>query len=222
MPCRLITLTLIAGLMAGCAHHTPPAEPDLSDIDCNAVAQPETRINLEMVDALSSKSRYHAALAQLESAPFNSTDHWTRYGQLLAATGQLSDAEAVFRAMAATCKDGVSSHGLGMVLLKQHAVSAALPHLEKARQLSPASGQIRNDYGYALLLVGRYPEARFELRTALELANGQGPVRQNLAVVYLLTDDRAGLTALQSEYGFSADELQYAQALQQQFAKESP
>ena len=55
---------------------------------------------------------------------------------------------------------------------------------------------MRNDYGYALLLVGRYQDAAFELRTALELANGQGPVRQNVAVAYLLVDDTAGLAAL--------------------------
>ena len=106
-----------------------------------------------------------------------------------------------------------------MVLLKRHEIMAALSHLERARSLAPATSQVRNDYGYALMLVGRYEDAAFELRTALELANGKGPVRQNLAVAYLMTDDREGLKALQSNYGFSDEEIAYAEKLSEQFGR---
>jgi Flp pilus assembly protein TadD len=72
------------------------------------------------------------------------------------------------------------------------------------------------------MLVGRYEDAAFELRTALELANGKGPVRQNLAVAYLMSDNKKGIQELQSQYGFSADELAYAEKLSQQFGRAAP
>ncbi|MCG8391852.1 MAG: hypothetical protein MI745_02105 [Pseudomonadales bacterium] len=212
-------------LLAGCAHQAPqqaaPGGVDVSGIVCKPAEQPEQKVALEMVDTLMAKGRNYAALAQLESKPMSALDHWLRYGQLLAASGQLDDAEQVFQAMVNRCGDGRSEHGLGMVLLKKHEVLPAISHLEKARTLSPSAGQVRNDYGYALMLVGRYEEAAFELRTALELANGQGPVRQNLAVAYLLTDDQKGLKELQSQYGFTADEMAYAEKLSEQFGRAS-
>lgn len=210
-------------MMAGCASQPPETTPegtvDISDIACQEAVQPEQRVDLEMIDSLMNKGRNHAALARLESKPMDGIDFWLRYGQLLASTGKLDAAEQVFREMVSQCEDGRSRHGLGMVLLKRNQVNAALSHLEAARSQAPASSQVRNDYGYALLLVGRYQDAAFELRTALELANGQGPVRQNVAVAYLLTDDQQGLDALKSDYGFSEDELDYARELQQQFGK---
>ncbi len=210
-------------MLAGCASQPVATGTDgtldTSDIACNEAVQPEQRVDLEMIDTLMAKGRNYAALARLESQAMDGIDYWLRYGQLLASTGKLDGAEQVFRDMVAQCEDGRSRHGLGMVLLKRNQVNAALSHLETARSLAPASPQVRNDYGYALLLVGRYQDAAFELRTALELANGQGPVRQNVAVAYLLTDDQAGLEALKSDYGFSDEELEYARALQQQFAK---
>ncbi|WP_237440443.1 hypothetical protein [Alcanivorax sp. DP30] len=213
----------VAVILAGCASQpsqtTPEGTVDTSDITCQEAVQPEQRVDLEMIDTLMGKGRNHAALARLESKPMDGIDYWLRYGQLLASTGKLDDAEQVFRELVLQCVDGRSRHGLGMVQLKRNHVNAALLHLEIARNLSPASAQVRNDYGYALLLAGRYQQAAFELRTALELANGQGPVRQNVAVAYLLRGDEQGLDALKSDYGFSEDELDYARALRQQFGK---
>jgi hypothetical protein len=38
-------------------------------------------------------------------------------------------------------------------------------------------------------------------------------------VAYLMTDDREGLQALQSNYGFSEDEIAYAEKLSEQFGR---
>jgi len=146
-------------LLAGCAHQSAPESApgtvDVSSIACKEALQPEQRVDLEMVDTLMAKGRNYAALAQLESKPMGAIDHWLRYGQLLAASGKLDSAEQVYRALANRCDDGRSRHGLGMVLLKRHEIMAALSHLERARSLAPATSQVRNDYGYALMLVGR-------------------------------------------------------------------
>ena len=214
-----MAVVMLAGCASQPAETTSESAVDTSGITCKEAVQPEQRVDLEMIDTLMGKGRNHAALARLESQSMDSIDYWLRYGQLLASTGKLDEAEQVFRDLVFQCVDGRSRHGLGMVQLKRNHVNAALLHLEIARNLSPASAQVRNDYGYTLLLAGRYQQAAFELRTALELANGQGPVRQNVAVAYLLTGDEAGLEALKSEYGFSDDELAYAKRLQQQFGR---
>lgn len=209
-------------LLGGCA--ATPTAPitagdrlKLTNVTCDASIQPEQQVELDMIDRLMGAGRDHAALAKLESKSLSTEDHWLRYGQLLASTGRLNEAENVFRALVGRCDTGRAHHGLGMVLLKENEVDDALMHLKIARERVPAAPDVRNDYGYVLLLVGHYPQAAFELRTAIELGDGKGPVRQNLAVAYLLTENHAGLQWLTQQYDFTAKEKDYAEKLADQF-----
>ena len=222
---KAVGIAAVALLAAGCASK-PVSKPvtasdrvDLDRISCNEVVQPEQQVQIEMIDSLMSRDRDHATLAKIEDQPLSTVEHWLRYGQLKAATGQLDDAQAIFEVLVDKCGTGESHHGLGMVLLKKDDVLASLDHLKVARERAPASSQVRNDYGYVLMLVGHYKEAAYELRTAMELANGQGPVRQNLAVAFLLTDDEDGLRWMKKEYDFNADELAYAKQLAGHFVR---
>lgn len=213
---------MMASLVAGCAALSPQAQTasgrlSLSNVTCHSQIQPEQQVELDLIDRLMNSGQVHAALAQLESKPLATEDHWLRYGQLLAATGRLGQAQQVFQALVNRCNTGRAHHGLGMVLLKDNRINAAFTHLKIARERTPADPDVRNDYGYALLLVGDYPQAAFELRTAMELGDGQGPVRQNLAVAYLLTDNKPGLQWLAQRHDFSARELEHARKLAQRF-----
>ncbi|TBW51905.1 hypothetical protein EZI54_16555 [Marinobacter halodurans] len=201
-------------MFAGCAA-TPEAPPgaDRQRVSCMTEIQPEMQVHLDLVDAMIDRGKPYAALAQLESKRLSTEDHWLRRGQLLAMTGHLSQAEHTFRQLVDQCHSGRSYHGLGMTLLKQSRLEEALPYLEKARVLAPASADVRNDYGYALLLAHRPYEAATELRTALELNSGKGPVRQNLATAYMLTQNQAGLDLLRDRYHFGVDEYAYARKL---------
>jgi len=211
-------------LMAGCALH-PPA-PDtatnrlaLVHVTCNTEIQPEQQVELDLIDRLMDAHQNHAALAQLESKPLATEDHWLRYGQLLASTGQLDQAQQVFQALVNQCNTGRAHHGLGMVLMKRNEIDAALVHLKIARERDPADSDVRNDYGYALLLIGDYQQAVFELRTAIELGDGQGPVRENLAVAYLLTNNDRGMQWLTQQHQLTDKERKYAEKLAAQFSK---
>ncbi|HIK73498.1 MAG TPA: tetratricopeptide repeat protein [Alcanivorax sp.] len=210
-------------LVAGCATQAPQeraADPyDTSRLNCSAQIQPEQQVQLDMVDNLMNRERNHAALAQLEAKPMETVDHWVRYGQLQASTGHLDRAETIFQGLVDRCGTGRSHHGLGMVLLKQDEVLKALHHLEIARERTPASAQVRNDYGYVLLMVGDYEDAAYELRTAMELGEGQGPVRQNLAVAYLLTENWGGLEWMKQQYNLTGEERAYAERLAEQFGR---
>lgn len=219
-----IAIGIMAALLtAGCASQAPGEGPgsryDLDRLNCSARIQPEQQVQLDMVDTLINRGHDHAALAQLEARPMETVDHWVRYGQLKASTGYLQEAETIFQGLVDRCGTGRSHHGLGMVLLKQDEVLKALHHLEIARERTPASAQVRNDYGYGLLMVGDFEEAAYELRTAMELGDGQGPVRQNLAVAYILTENWGGLEWMRSEYNFTSEERAYAERLAEQFRR---
>ncbi|WP_421705362.1 hypothetical protein [Alloalcanivorax xenomutans] len=218
---------LAFGLMValgGCAHRQPATLGDgignfEPEIKCASQAAPEQKVELEMVDTLMARDRNYAALAQLQKAVQNNVEYWQRYGQLLALTGDLSTSKRVFNIMREECDSGESYHGLGMVALKQGNLDESLANLEKAVRKLPASAAVRNDYGYALLLARDYTAAQRQLRTSLELQNGTGKVRQNLAVAYLLDGNEQGIKDLQEQYHFTDDELNHARGLAFQIAE---
>lgn len=221
--CGLVAIALSV-LMAGCALQ-PPAQQtadqrlELKNVSCDTDVQPEQQVELDLIGRLMKADENHAALAQLESKPLSTEGHWLRYGQLLATTGELGKAQTVFQTLVNQCHTGRAEHGLGMVLLKENEVDAALTHLRIARERDPADSDVRNDYGYVLLLVGQYKKAAFELRTAMELGDGKGPVRENLAVAYLLTHDWSGLQWMQQQYNLTDKEKKYAEKLANQFRR---
>lgn len=193
--------------------------PELS-VSCSQKIQPEHQVQLDLVDALMARSQPYAALAQLESAGLPTEQHWLRLGQLQATTHQLKQAEKVFRSLVNQCHSAEGYHGLGLVHLKQGHLAQGLEQLAQARRLKPSSADIRNDYGYALLLAGRMNDALFELRTAFELAEGKGAVRQNLAAAYLLSSDTAGLTLLKNRYDFGLEEYAHAETLAAEISRQ--
>ncbi|MCK7548863.1 tetratricopeptide repeat protein [Marinobacter koreensis] len=180
---------------------------------CRTDVRPEEQLELDAVDAQMKRDQPYAALARLEESSMGAEQHWLRLGQLYVQTGQLSKAGDLFSRLSQRCQSADSYHGLGLVALKQGRLQDGLDAMKTARDKSPSSVDIRNDYGYALLNAGQNAEAVFELRTAFELADGKGAVRQNLAAAYLITNDQAGLTRLKKQYGFSPEELAYARQL---------
>jgi len=208
----------VAMLLGACANHSPaPVTSDISEfnprVTCSTKVDPEHKVELEMVDTLMARGRNYAALAQLQGSLQRNQEYWHRYGQLLAKTGDLSRANLVFENLKEECDNGEAYHGLGMVALKKGDIDVALTRFEDALNRLPASASIRNDYGYALMLAGSYEAAQRHLRTALELENGNGKARQNLAVTYLLNSNQAGLDFLKTEYHFKDDELVHAEKL---------
>ncbi|MDL0431871.1 tetratricopeptide repeat protein [Marinobacter sp. TBZ242] len=213
---RGVLLLAISLAVSGCATLGPdggPSGDSLPPVSCTTKLQPEHQLQLDAVDSLMSRSQPYAALAKLESEGLATAQHWIRRGQLLASTNQLAEAEDVFQALATNCDSAMGHHGLGLVYLKQYKFEQGVSELRKARKLRPSSPDVRNDYGYALLLTGGYHSAVFELRTAFELANGEGAVRQNLAAGYIITDDRSGLAMLRDQYDLSMDEVAHAEKL---------
>lgn len=209
----LLAISLAVSGCAALGTGSAPSGEILPPVSCTTTLQPEHQLQMDAVDSLMSRSQPYAALARLESEGLDTAQHWVRRGQLLASTNQIAEAEDIFEALATQCDSAMGHHGLGLIYLKQHKLEEGVSELRKARKMKPSSSDVRNDYGYALLLTGGYHDAVFELRTALELANGEGAVRQNLAAGYVITGDRPGLDMLRDQYGLSMDEIAHAEKL---------
>lgn len=216
-----IFASVLVAFLVGCASQpntsiTSPTAELKVDVRCKIRVAPEERVELEMVDTLMARNQHYAALARLQNKPQQNQEYWGRYGQLLAKTDRLEQSETVFQQLFDKCASSEANHGLGLVNIKKGNLGAAIRYLETAVNQSPSSSQIRNDYGYALLLRGHYDLAKGHLRTALELNNGNGTARQNLAVAYLLSQDEQGMSMMKNVYHFTDDERNYADAIARQ------
>jgi tetratricopeptide (TPR) repeat protein len=214
----------LAFFLGACANHSSTSSSsDISQfkpkVRCSANVDPENQVGLEMVDTLMARGRNYAALATLQDNKQESQEYWRRYGQLLAKTGDLDRARLIFEELKEKCGNGEAYHGLGMVALKNGDLSQSIPYFERALNLLPASPSIRNDYGYALMLAGDDEAAQLHLRTALELENGKGKSRQNLAIAYYLAGNQKGLRFLKNEYGYTDRELSHAEKMASQIGR---
>ncbi|MEQ3724528.1 hypothetical protein [Alcanivorax sp.] len=221
---KISTVTSSLLFLGACASHSSTVSSSEAsqfnpEIRCSANVDPESRVKLEMVDTLMSRGRNYAALAQLQGDKQVGQEYWHRYGQLLAKIGDLDRASLVFEELKEKCDNGEAYHGLGMVALKSGDLSLSLSYFEEALNLMPASASVRNDYGYALMLAGYDDKAQLHLRTALELENGKGMSRQNLAIAYFLAGNQKGLSLLKNEYAFTADELAHAERMASQIRR---
>ena len=197
--------------LSACATSLPSPDTQVPDrLSCNKRLQPAHHLQLDRVDDLVSRDLRFAALAYMESQPLETQEQWFRYGRLLASVGRLDHAERVFDQLVARCDSPEAYHGLALVQMRQHRLNAALENLLIARTRLPASAEVRNDYGYVLMLDQRLDEAVHELRTAFELADGEGPARQNLATAFLTMGDVDGIRWMQADYGLTDQELAYA------------
>jgi len=183
-------------------------EGEAFEVACSDVSKPEDRVELDAVDSMIQDGEYYAALARLESVSFDTQAHWLRWAQLLGQVGQLDSSEVVFSAIVNSCNSAQAYHGLGVVMVKKGRLGAAVDMLDRAKDIAPADISIRNDLGYALLRVGEYGRAAFELRTAYELSKGQAAIGQNMIAAYYLNDGEAGLETLKNELAVDDEKLQ--------------
>ncbi|MDP1539531.1 MAG: tetratricopeptide repeat protein [Moraxellaceae bacterium] len=159
-----------------------------SRIECRRELTQEEELKRSMAQELAEQGSYYAALAQTESLP----QHMAKVALLKADILRRLDpnqSELWFRALLGTCQAGFAEHGLGLLEASRGRYSDAVTRLAEAARVYPADARIRNDYGVALLHLGRDETARFELRTSHELAPEDAQPQFNLMLLSLLTND---------------------------------
>jgi tetratricopeptide (TPR) repeat protein len=134
--------------------------------------------------------------------------------------GRLPEAIDYFQAAIRSQPDLPTAHvQLGHVLWSQNSDQGALKEISRASQLAPKDGDIRADFGLALELVGRIPEAIEQFHEALQMNPDNAEAHANLGLALLASGEpRESIPEfeialrLKPELTGAADNLRRAQA----------
>jgi Flp pilus assembly protein TadD len=189
---RYLALSLLALALGGCA--TAPNNAG-SSTAVQADSAPSKQIYTDLVREMIAQGRFYAALAHIEELQKTGgprEELLLLHAQVLAKLDRKDQAEHEYKQLLSSPFEGEARHGLGL-LYTQKNYKLGLQYLREAARLRSTDANIRNDYGYALLMGGQYPEARLQLATAFELDSAADKYRNNYVLALLLLKDEAEL-----------------------------
>lgn len=201
----LILLTISLLSLAGCA--TSPAR------DAGLAAEPGApakQLHTDLVREMVAQGRNYAALAhieELQSSGGPREELLLLHAQVLARLGRNAQAEREYKQLLSSTFEGEARHGLGLLYASRN-LALSLQYLRSATRQRPTEAGIRNDYGYALLSAGQYPEARLQLATAYELDTAREKYRNNYVLALLLAREEAAVQRVRLRSDMSDEALQ--------------
>src|SRR5690606_32376284 len=98
--------------------------------------------------------------------------------------------------------------GLGLIASQAGAVRQAIIQLGAASEALPIDPNIRNDYGYALVLADECEGALQEFLTAVELAPGHRQAARNLLLLLFRTGEAEKAASFAEQFGINAAEVE--------------
>lgn len=204
----LPVLTACMGNPVRNALDAPRAEPPVNLVECEGLDD-SARLRLSLVEDELQAGHPRAALAYLDGLPAGIAQQ-PRAIYLRAeaerSVAAYDRARRLYQSLTADCLSGAAYHGLGLVAARND-LAEALINLQKARTLLPTDPRVRNDYGYALLLAGRLPEARVEFETVLELSARHPKAASNLVLALLIEDDEPAALRYARANGLSGEQM---------------
>jgi len=208
--CGIVTL----GLLTGCAATTAVPQGGNGTVQRDPVCSPVTadqELLLNLAQEMVTEGRPHAALANLEQLPVTIPEVRLRMARIL-RTLDAQRAQVLYRGLLnESCFEAAAHHGLGQIAATQNDYREASGHLRMASRLAPADQDIRNDLGVVYLHLRRLNEARFELLTALELAEDDTRAVENLLTLLLYQDDMQQASVLIERKALSPQQYEAAQ-----------
>lgn len=192
-----------------------PATVDNKPTACKALpAADSTRLGI--IQQMLTEGRPHAAIAHLDAARIEAPQSDLLRADGLRQTGRGKEAATLYQKLLSSCVAGNAYQGLGLLATQEGNVREAILQLQAASEALPIDPNIRNDYGYALLLADENEGALHEFLTAIELAPGNRQAAHNLLLLlYRMGEvDRARKFAEQFGIGASDVERLKKQALQ--------
>lgn len=207
---------LLAGSLIGCAGNAVDESPWLVQRDTAAPRSCEPlTADQELVLGLSREmagsGSLHAALANLERLPSDLPQGRLSKAQLLRLLGHSSEAEALYAGLLNSCLVADARHGLGQIAAARGDYAEAQEYLRSAASLAPANQAIRNDLGVVYMNQGRMSEARFELLTAMELAENSRGVAVNMLTLLMYEDNWQAAQELVAAKGLSSSDFSRAE-----------
>lgn len=156
---------------------------------------------MQVAEEMMSEGRPYAALGELDTLGTRHPEVQLARAQVLARIGHPDARDNFEEVRRYQCHRGPAHHGLGLLALEDGDLDAAGEYLGLARRDLPNVAEVRNDYGFVLLMAGQEAEAEFELRSALELSEGGERPLENLLLLYMSRDEVEEMHALVRRYG---------------------
>lgn len=224
---RLAAVVVACIVLNGCNPAFVRKESSLAQSGTRACAQLDssTDIQLGLVRQMLDQDRHYAGLAHLAALdPVVQASAQARYlqAELLRHTGNAPAAERQYRELLGSCLAGYGHHGLGL-LSAERDLAQATTELREAARMLPTDPRVRNDLGYALLLLQDGPGARREFMTAIELGDYKQRAALNLLLLMLYEGDERGADRLRAQLKLTDSSLEQLrrQALQMRVERKS-
>ncbi|HEY9198940.1 MAG TPA: hypothetical protein VIR60_06205 [Gammaproteobacteria bacterium] len=197
---RAAVVLAVGIVLGGCNPALVRDGPGLAQSGTSACAQLDssTEVQLGLVRQMLDQDRHYAGLAHLAALdPAVQASAQARYlkAELQRHTGSDQEAERNYRELLGSCLAGYGHHGLGL-LSAQRDLAQATTELHEAARLLPTDPRVRNDLGYALLLMQDGSGARREFMTAIELGDYKQRASLNLMLLMLYEGDERGADRL--------------------------
>ncbi|MDV5168685.1 hypothetical protein [Photobacterium rosenbergii] len=196
---RLLLVVLLLGL-GGCQN---PGQASKQKIEttgsCGDRLSSEQGMAMSMIQQQIMGRHFYSALAELERLPL-SPDTRLLKADSYRHLGKWHQAEPLYKQLVGTCLAGRAYHGLGLVSAYQGDTDSAMDWLEQAVSAAPVSADIRNDFGFLLLVMGQDDRAYDQLFTALELEPEHPNAGKNLWFLLLKNEQHRQAETLASRY----------------------
>lgn len=127
--------------------------------------------------------RVNSAKSSKESVSYNADSHPQEISSIVAllTKGRYEEAAPLAHAMVMRFpQHGISWTVLGTVLIQMGQIAEALPHMQKAVELSQNNPDVHSDLGNTLLNLGRMDEAEASYRRAVEINPGYSEAHNSL------------------------------------------
>lgn len=207
MSLRSLLYLLLVPALGACSH----LQSALAGGDRNACATVpagQLGMQMELVRQQMDAGKYHAALAHLDATPSDLPALRLLRAQAQSRIDDNAAAGATFRSLLGTCLSAYAHQGLGKIAAAERDSAGALDHLQRARIEAPVDADIRNDYGFMLLALGRIEPALREFRTAIELDPNQRTAARNLVLALLVAQRSEEAQSFAARHGVDAGELE--------------
>lgn len=183
---RNLILSCVLLSASACASLPQNFASSVAQNECQTQLDADTSMRIDVVRKLMEQRRLYAALAHLDDINVHTPQADYLRAEILRQSQRSDEAKPIYQALLNTCLQGEGYHGLGLIAGRENQLGVAVSKLSQAAKLLPLMPQVRNDYGYALLLMGELDLARREFLTALELDNGSHLAESNMVVLFLV------------------------------------
>lgn len=175
---------------------------------CDEQFSPSVGMQFSMVQQAIASHKYYSALAMLQQIEGSYITKSAMEAKALLKTNQWDEANKKYTSLLSSCVKGQAAHGLGILAAYQKQYKESGHWLRFAVEVDPANADIRNDYGFYLLMIDEAEMAKKEFLTALEINPENAKAAKNLWLTLARVEDLKAAESLSRRYGWDEAENQ--------------